>query len=49
MTAWLTASVGLVYCIIGWGHVAEGRLGLGLAFFAYALANVGLIAAEKGV
>ena len=48
MTAWLTAGVGVVYLMVSIGHFLEGREGLALAFVAYALANVGLIMAEKG-
>lgn len=48
MTVALTLSVGVVYLIIGAGHFAAGRIGLGITFTAYALANVGLALAERG-
>jgi hypothetical protein len=48
LTAWLTAGVGVVYLVAAVGHFANDRVGLAVAFAAYALANVGLIMAEKG-
>jgi len=48
MTAWLTLSIGVVYLGISLGHASSGRWGLALAFAAYAVANVGLVLAEKG-
>lgn len=44
----LTAFVGLLYLATAAFHVRGGRYGLALAFVAYALANVGLILAERG-
>ena len=48
MTAALTLGVGGVYLTIAAGHFMAGRVGLGIAFIAYALANVGLVLAERG-
>lgn len=48
MTAYLTAAIGVVYLGIGVSHFAHGRVGLGITFTAYALANVGLVLAERG-
>lgn len=48
MTAALTLGVGAIYVAIAIGHFAHGRVGLGIAFTAYALANVGLVLAERG-
>lgn len=42
MAPWLIAAVGVVYFIIGIDLVRTGKGGLGVAFLAYALANVGL-------
>jgi hypothetical protein len=47
MSAWLTAVVGVLYLAIAVAHLHAGRRGLALAFFAYAVANMGLILAEK--
>lgn len=43
----LTAFVGVLYLAIAAAHAAGGRFGLALAFAGYALANVGLIYAER--
>jgi len=47
-TACLTAAIGVVYLWIGIAHFAAGRIGLGITFTAYALANAGLVLAERG-
>ena len=44
----LTAFVGVLYLATAGFHVRGQRYGLALAFAAYALANVGLILAERG-
>jgi hypothetical protein len=41
MNAQLLLAVGLVYVVVALRYISEGRLGMGLAFVAYALANVG--------
>jgi hypothetical protein len=44
---WLTAFVGVLYVATAVAHVHGGRIGLGFAFVGYAVANVGLVLAEK--
>lgn len=41
MSAWLLLGVGLVYVVVAVGYARAHRLGMALAFLAYALANVG--------
>ena len=47
MTTILTLAVGGVYLGIALGHLTHGRVGLGLTFAAYAVANLGLVLAER--
>lgn len=39
----LIALVGVIYLLIALNEIVRGDYGLALVFFAYALANVGLI------
>lgn len=41
-SAWLIAAVGVVYLLTAAQLYYEGKVGLAIAFFGYALANVGL-------
>ena len=43
MNAWLLALIGGVYLWVAGGYFFEGRIGMGLTFVAYAVANVGFI------
>jgi hypothetical protein len=43
----LTGAISGVYLVVAAVHASGGRPGLALTFFAYALANVGLIWAES--
>lgn len=43
MSWWMIAFVGVVYLITCLMLAKEGRPGMALAFFGYALANVGLV------
>lgn len=42
MTSALVLGVGGVYVLIGVGYLRDGHPGLGMAFLAYAAANLGL-------
>lgn len=42
MAPWLIAIVGVIYFVIGIDLMSKGKGGLGFAFLAYALANIGL-------
>jgi len=44
----LTGFVGVIYVLTSVWHFKGGRPGLAIAFFGYALANIGLILAERG-
>ena len=44
----LTGAVALVYLGVAAAHLNGGRHGMALTFVAYALANIGLILAERG-
>ncbi len=43
MNTWLLSIVGAIYLWVGLGYWREGRHGMALAFFAYALANLGFV------
>lgn len=43
----LTAWIAVVYLVVAASHVSGGRYGLSLTFVAYALANVGIVWAER--
>lgn len=43
MSAWLLGLVGAIYVTVGIGYLRHGRQGMACVFFAYALANLGLI------
>jgi hypothetical protein len=49
MAEYLTGGVAIIYIIVGVIYLYTGKYGLGIAFIAYALANVGLILAAKGL
>jgi len=44
----LTGVVTLIYVGVAVAHAKGGRLGMAITFVAYALANIGLIVAERG-
>jgi hypothetical protein len=42
MSSWLIAVIGVVYLFVGVDLLLTGKTGLAIAFFGYALGNVGL-------
>lgn len=42
MSAWLIATIGVVYAIIAIDLLLKGNTGLGMAFVGYAIGNIGL-------
>ena len=42
---WLVAFIGVVYAVVGADYLRAGQRGLGVAYLAYAVANVGLLMA----
>jgi hypothetical protein len=42
MSAWLIATIGVVYAVIAGDLLLKGNTGLGLAFVGYAIGNIGL-------
>lgn len=42
MAAWLIAAIGVVYLVVAVDLLRRGDTGLSVAFFGYALGNVGL-------
>jgi hypothetical protein len=42
MSAWLIATIGVVYAVIAIDLLLKGNTGLGLAFVGYAIGNIGL-------
>lgn len=42
MSAWLIATIGVVYFYIGVDLILKGQVGMGIAYLGYALGNVGL-------
>jgi len=47
MSAPLILAVGAVYLFVAWEQAMRGNYGMSLAWFGYALANVGLAYAAK--
>ena len=47
MASWLIAGIGVVYLLVAVQLLAEGKIGLGIAFLGYALGNVGLYLAAR--
>lgn len=47
MSAWLVALTGLIYLYICVEQVLKGNFPMGVVYFGYALANVGLYLAVK--
>jgi hypothetical protein len=43
MNTYLLGATTLIYLAVGFNHFAKGNLGLGVAFLAYAVANVGIM------
>jgi len=41
MSAWLIATIGVVYAVIAIDLLFKGNTGLGLAFVGYAIGNIG--------
>jgi hypothetical protein len=48
MAPWLIALTGGIYLVVSADPALHGKAGLGLAYLAYALANVGLYLAARG-
>jgi hypothetical protein len=42
MSAWLIATIGVVYTVIAIDLLLKGNTGLGIAFVGYAVGNIGL-------
>lgn len=47
MNLYLYILVGIVYTLIGINYIRSGNTGLALAFFSYAVSNIGLYIAGK--
>jgi len=47
MAAWLIAVIGVVYLVVAFQLLLQGKIGLGVAFIGYALGNVGLYIAAR--
>lgn len=47
MSNFLLAFVGLIYLYVGFDYLSRGNPGLGLAFMAYCVSNVGFIIANN--
>jgi hypothetical protein len=47
MSNWLIIFVAFIYVYIGVGYLIENKMGLGITFIAYALANLGLYIEAK--
>lgn len=43
MSAWLTGVVTLIYMLVAFNEMYQGRPGIALMFAGYALANLGII------
>ena len=43
MNAWLLGLVAIVYSLVALNFALQGQYGMSLAFFAYALANIGFM------
>ncbi len=48
MANWLIIFVAIVYLYVSGDLVYHGKYGMGLAFLAYSIANVGFYLANKG-
>lgn len=42
MSAWLIATIGVVYTVVAFDLLRHGSIGLGIAFVGYAIGNIGL-------
>jgi len=49
MSAWLIATIGVVYFIIAIDLFIKGQTGLGISFLGYSLGNVGLYMVAKQI
>jgi hypothetical protein len=49
MADWLIAGIGFVYAYVSVDLLRDGKIGLGIAFFGYAIGNVGLYMTAKGM
>ena len=49
MSAWLIATIGVVYLVVAVDLIIKGNIGLGIAFVGYSIGNVGLYIAAKAV
>ena len=49
MSAWLIATIGVVYLVVAADLIIKGNMGLGIAFVGYSIGNVGLYIAAKAV
>lgn len=49
MAGWLIIFVAIIYLIVGIDYIITTKIGLGITFIAYAVANLGLYFADKGI
>jgi hypothetical protein len=42
MSAWLIATIGIVYAVVAADLIFNDKIGLGIAFIGYAIGNIGL-------
>lgn len=49
MSAWLIATIGVVYLGVAVDLIIKGNVGLGIAFVGYSIGNVGLFIAARNV
>lgn len=47
MSAWLIAAVGVVYAYVSLEQFLKGNPGMGIAYFGYAVGNIGLYMMAK--
>jgi uncharacterized membrane protein YecN with MAPEG domain len=47
MTTYLIGFVAVLYGVVGCDYLMQGRVGFALTWYAYAVANVGLILAAR--
>ena len=45
MSGWLLAFVAVIYALVAANYTINGNYGMGLAFLAYAVSNIGFIMA----
>jgi hypothetical protein len=48
VSSWLLGITGVIYLWVALDYYLQGKFGMGLAFLAYATANLGFILANRG-